>query len=235
MLLDWSYMGSKVPLMLQAVPRTLAIVLAATALGFVFGLLLALVRSYKVPVLSQLAAAYISIVRGTPLLVIMYLFYYGLPELCAALNESLHVSFFPEELNKYAVVIFIFAVYISAYMAETWYSALNAVDYGQMEAALAVGMTMPQALYRIFLPQAIVSAIPNFGNLFISTIKQTSLVFMIQIVDIMAVAKIEAGKSYRYLEMYVIVSLVYWALTLIFERLFIYWEQHYAKYKRHHV
>lgn len=232
MLLDWSYMLSKVPLILEAVPRTMAIVIASTAIGFLVGLLIALIRTYKVPVLSPLAAAYISVVRGVPLLVQMYLLYYGLPELFSILNESYGMTFLPTDLNNYAVAVIIFAVYISAYMAETWYSALNAVDYGQMEAALSIGMTLPQALCRIFLPQALVSAIPNFGNLFISMVKQTSLAFAVQIVDIMAVAKIEAGSTYRYLEMYVIVSLVYWALTLIFEAVFLRMERYYAKYKK---
>lgn len=232
MLLDWDYIWSKLPLVMEAIPRTLLMVLTSAAIGFVLGFLLALARSYKVPVASQLATAYISIFRGVPLLVQMYLVYFGLPELFAHLNESLGVSFFPAEFNKMLIAILIFSLYTAAYQAEVWYSALNAVDYNQMEAALSVGMTLPQALIRIFIPQALVSAIPNFSSLFISLFKQTSLAFSIKVIDIMAVAKMEAGATYRYLEMYVLVAIVYWVLILGFERLFIYLERYFSNQKK---
>lgn len=231
-MLDWDYMLSKLPLIIDAIPRTLLMVLVSAVIGFGFGFVLAIVRSYKVPVLSQLAAAYISIFRGVPLLVQMYLVYFGLPDVFAHLNEAWGVAFFPVEFNKMFIAILIFSLYTAAYQAEVWYSALNAVDYSQMEAAQSVGMTMPQALIRIFIPQALVSAIPNFANLFIALFKQTSLAFTIKVIDIMAVAKMEAGSTYRYLEMYVLVALVYWVLILGFERLFVYLEQHFANQKK---
>lgn len=232
MLLDWDYMLSKLPLIIEAIPRTLVMVLVSAVIGFVFGFILSLIRSYKVPVLSQLATAYISIFRGVPLLVQMYLVYFGLPDLFGHLNETFGVSVFPTEFNKMFIAILIFTLYTAAYQAEVWYSALNAVDYSQMEAALSVGMTLPQALIRIFIPQALVSAIPNFASLFIALFKQTSLAFTIKVIDIMAVAKMEAGSTYRYLEMYVLVALVYWVLIFGFERLFIYLEKYFSNQKR---
>jgi L-cystine transport system permease protein len=232
MLLDWDYMLSKLPLIIEAIPRTLLMVLVSAMLGFVIGFVLALVRSYKVPVLSQLATAYISVFRGVPLLVQMYLVYFGLPELFGHLNETLGVALLPTEFNKMFIAILIFTLYTAAYQAEVWYSSLNAVDYQQMEAALSVGMTLPQALIRIFVPQALVSALPNFSNLFISLFKQTSLAFSIKVIDIMAVAKMEAGATYRYLEMYVLVALVYWVLIFGFERLFIHLEKYFSNQKK---
>ncbi|WP_135546375.1 amino acid ABC transporter permease [Paenibacillus cymbidii] len=233
MLLDWDYMLSKLPAILEALPRTLLLVLVSAAAGFVFGYLLAMVRSYRVPVLAQMATAYISIFRGVPLLVQMYVVYFGLPELFTYVNELFGIDLLPSEFNKTLVALLIFSLYTSAYQAEVWYSALHAVDYGQMEAAYSIGMTLPQAMMRIFIPQALVSAIPNFANLFISLFKQTSLAFTIKIVDIMAVAKLEAGATYRYLEMYVIVALVYWVCILSFEKLFSYLEHFFRNQKKH--
>ncbi|SFL00529.1 L-cystine transport system permease protein [Paenibacillus sp. 1_12] len=233
MLLDWDYMLSKLPLIIDAIPRTLLLVLESAAIGFIIGFLLSIVRSYKIPVLSQLATAYISIFRGVPLLVQMYLVYFGLPDIFAHLNESFAVTFFPTEFNKMFIALLIFSLYTAAYQAEVWYSALRAVDYNQMEAALSVGMTLPQALIRIFIPQALVSAIPNFANLFISLFKQTSLAFTIKVIDIMAVAKMEAGSTYRYLEMYVLIAIVYWILILAFEQLFVYLEKYFSNQKKH--
>ncbi|MDF2723267.1 MAG: L-cystine transport system permease protein TcyL [Paenibacillus sp.] len=232
MLLDWDYMLSKLPAILEALPRTLLMVLVSAAIGFVFGYVLAVVRSYKIPVLSQLATAYISVFRGVPLLVQMYLVYFGLPELFAYGNETLGIDWLPVEFNKTLIAILIFSLYTAAYQAEVWYAALHAVDYSQMEAALSVGMTMPQAMLRIFIPQALVSAIPNFANLFIALFKQTSLAFTIKVIDIMAVAKMEAGATYRYLEMYVLVALVYWVSILAFEKLFAYLEKYFQNQKK---
>ncbi|GAA3403502.1 amino acid ABC transporter permease [Paenibacillus hodogayensis] len=233
MLLDWDYMLSKLPLIIEAIPRTLLLVLVSAFIGFIFGFLLAIVRSYKIPVLSQLATAYISIFRGVPLLVQMYLVYFGLPHLFVYVNEAFAITFFPAEFNKMFIALLIFSLYTAAYQAEVWYSALRAVDYNQMEAALSVGMTLPQALIRIFIPQALVSAIPNFANLFIALFKQTSLAFTIKVVDIMAVAKMEAGSTYRYLEMYVLIAIVYWVLILAFERAFVFLEKYFSNQKKH--
>jgi L-cystine transport system permease protein len=232
MLLDWDYMLSKLPLIIDAIPRTLLLVLVSAAIGFILGFLLSIVRSYQIPVLSQIATAYISIFRGVPLLVQMYLVYFGLPHIFAYLNEAYAVTFFPVEFNKMFIALLIFSLYTAAYQAEVWYSALRAVDYNQMEAALSVGMTLPQALIRIFIPQALVSALPNFANLFISLFKQTSLAFTIKVIDIMAVAKMEAGSTYRYLEMYVLIAIVYWVLILAFEQLFAYLEKYFSNQKK---
>lgn len=225
------YMVSKIPQLLEVVPRMMTIAVVAMILGFVIGFFLALSRLYKVPVISQLSTLYISFVRGTPLLVQMYLLYFGLPKVFKYWNELYNWAL-PTDFNPFIMAIIIFAIYISAYQAETWYAALNSVDYRQMEAALSIGMNVRQAMLRIIVPQALVNALPNFGNLFITIVKGTSLTFAIQLIDLMAVAKIQAGDDYRYLEMYLIVSLVYWAINIIIERLFIYLERYFSRYKK---
>lgn len=228
---ELSYMISKIPLLIEAVPRTLFIAFTSMIIGFGAGFLISLTRLYKVPGLSQLSTIYISFSRGTPLLVQMYLFYFGLPKVFKYWNEAYGLTL-PTDFNPFISAIFIFSLYTAAYQAETWYAALNSVDYRQMEAALSVGMTLPQALLRIIVPQALVNGIPNFGNLLIVLVKGTSLTFAIQLIDLMAVAKIQAGDDYRYLEMYLVVSLVYWVINVCIERLFIYLENYFAKYKK---
>ena len=231
-MIDLAYMIDKVPAILAAVPRTIGMATAAMVIGFFSGLMLAVIRLYRVPLLSQLAAVYISLTRGIPLLVQMYLIFYGLPRVFAWLNAAAGAAWLPTEFNPYVTAVLIFAFYTSAYQAETWYAALNSIDYRQMDAALSIGMTTPQGLARIIIPQAIVNAIPNFGNLFIALVKGTSLTFSIQIIDIMAVAKIQAGADYRYIEMYIVVSLVYWVINALLERLFIQLEKRFSKHKR---
>lgn len=228
-----SYIIEKIPLILEAVPLTLFLATTAMVIGYVAGFFVAIVRLYKIPFISQIASVYVSFARGTPLIVQMYLIFYGLPDLFKWANKSIDLNLFPTDISPIMIAIFIFSVYITAYQSEVWYAALDSVDYKQMEASLSVGMTVTQAFRRIIIPQALVNAIPNIGNLYINIVKGTSLVFVIQIVDIMAVAKIQAGDDYRYLEMYIAVSIVYWVINFTFERLFNKLERNFARYKGH--
>ena len=107
----------------------------------------------------------------------------------------------------------------AGFMAEIIRSALQSVDNGQIEAAHALGMTYPQALRRIILPEAFEVALPTLGNALISIIKGTSLAFTCAVVEITAQGQIIAGKTYRYFEVYVSLAIIYWVITLIIEQL----------------
>jgi ABC-type amino acid transport system permease subunit len=106
-----------------------------------------------------------------------------------------------------------------AYMSENIRSALLSVDTGQMEACHSVNMTTWTALRRIILPQAFVVALPSIGNNFISLLKDTSLVFNISVIEILAQAKIIGSRSFRFFEVYIVVSVIYWICCILFERL----------------
>lgn len=227
---SFDYVVESFPLLLEALPRTLFIAVFAMVTGFIFSFFLAIIRLYKVKILAPIATLYISFFRGTPLLVQIYLIFYTLPEIFQSLNTSFGWSL-PIQFAPMLIALLIFFLNTSAYQAEIWFAALNAVDYGQMEAAQSVGMTVPQALRKVMIPQALVNAIPNFGNIFINLIKGTSLTFTIQIIDLMAVAKIQAADDYRYLEMYLAVSIVYWVVCFFFERVFVHVEKYVARYK----
>ncbi|MBQ9908894.1 MAG: amino acid ABC transporter permease, partial [Treponema sp.] len=112
-----------------------------------------------------------------------------------------------------------FSLNSAAYMSETFRSALEAVDKGQMEACYSIHMTTFQALRRVILPQAFEIALPPLGNSLLALVKDTSLAFSISIVDLMAGAKIMASRSFRFFEIYIVVSFIYWAICFVLERL----------------
>ncbi|XID90913.1 amino acid ABC transporter permease [Paenibacillaceae bacterium WGS1546] len=229
---SWEFAISHFSQVLKGVPVMLFLAVISMVLGTLFGTAIALCRLHKLPVLHQLCALYVSFVRGTPLLLQIYIVFYGLPQLLDHLGQEWGWHLPGQELPPLGFALLAFTVNSSAYLSEVIRGALNATDVGQMEAALAVGMTPSQALKRIIMPQAFVVALPNMGNIFINLIKGTSLAFAIRVVEVMAQAKIIAGDGYRYLEMYVVASLIYWAICWICERLFSRLETAYSRHER---
>jgi His/Glu/Gln/Arg/opine family amino acid ABC transporter permease subunit len=218
-LLDVPYMVAIVPDLLRALPITLQITAVSLALALVVGLATALVRIRRVPGLRQLAAVYVSFTRGTPLLVQIYLAYYGLPKLLNHLDAvqgwQLDVSGIP----AIAFIYLAFTLNVGAYSSETIRASIEAIDRGQMEAALSVGMTTWQGLRRIVLPQAFTIALPSLGNTAISLVKDTSLAFLISVVELMGQAKILGARGLQFFEVYIVVALIYWAVCIVVERL----------------
>lgn len=223
---DLTYMIRSVPEILQGLPNTLAITLVSLILGLLNGFLCALTRIYKVPVLRRIVGLYISFTRGTPLLVQIFLSYYGIPLVLRALNEAWGTNL---NVNGVPVLAFAFLAYslnVGAYMTETVRAAILSVDQGQVEAAYAVGMTGFQAMRRIVLPQAAMVAVPNIGNSLIGLFKDTSLVFTISVTEIMAKARIIGGRSFRNAEVFLAAALIYWAVSFLCERLIAWSEKH---------
>ena len=208
----------KFPAVLEAVPMTLTIAFVAMAFGMVLGFLLALCRIYKIPVLNRLTIIYVSFIRGTPLLVQLYVLFYGLPLCMETVHQWTGLHMPAAAVSPLAYALVAYTVNSTAYQSEIIRSSLKAIDIGQMEAAYACGMTTAQGLWRIVIPQALRIALPNFGNVFIGLIKGTSLVFAVKVVEIMAVAKVIAGDGYRFLEMYFDASVLYWIICFLCER-----------------
>jgi L-cystine transport system permease protein len=208
------------PDVLKGVPVTLAIAAVAMVFGLIFGLLIALCRVYRIPVLNRFFILYISFIRGTPLLVQLYVFFYGVPVLIDYLNGRFGLSMDAEGISPLVYAFIAYTLNTSAYQAEIFRSSINAINVGQMEAAYSVGMTTAQGMLRIVLPQAFLVALPNLGNTFISLIKATSLAFAVKVVEILALARIIANDGYRFLEMYLVASIIYWVICLFFEVVF---------------
>ncbi|MEF3304434.1 amino acid ABC transporter permease [Paenibacillus sp. GYB003] len=229
---DWRFAIEQFPQVLKGVPATMLVAVVSMLLGTLLGSIVALCRLYRVPVLDKLGALYVSFVRGTPLLVQIYVAFYGTPLVIDFLHQEWGWRLPLQELSPLGVALFAFTLNSAAYQSEVIRGALGATDSGQMEAALSVGMTTTQGLLRIVAPQAIVVALPNLGNIFINLIKGTSLAFAIKVVEIMAQAKIVAGEGYRYLEMYAAASVVYWVLCWFCERGFAWLESRFSRHER---
>lgn len=216
---ELNFMLSSVPEIIRFIPITVLMALVSCAIGCVLGILLALARFFKVRFLSRVIAVYVSFIRGTPMLVQLYLVYYGLPLLVKSIIEATGGEYDPNAIPKIVYAFTAFSLNSAAYMSETFRSALEAVDKGQLEACYSIHMTTFQALRRVILPQAFEIALPPLGNSLLALVKDTSLAFSISIVDLMAGAKIVASRSFRFFEIYIVVSLIYWTICFVLERL----------------
>ncbi len=217
-LFDIKMVFTQIPAILKYLPVTLELSIISMIVSLVLGLLLALVKIKQIPILKQLCNIYISIIRGTPILVQLYVTYFGIPLILKYINSKLGTDY---NVNGVASIVYAFvalAVNQSAYNAEIIRGALESVDRGQVEASSALGMTYLQALRRIILPEAFVVALPSLGNAFIGLIKGTSLAFVCSVVEMTAQGKIIAGRTYRYFEVYVSLAIIYWILTAIIEQ-----------------
>jgi L-cystine transport system permease protein len=209
-------MAVSIPRILGRLPVTVGVTFAAMLAASVLGLATALIKIYRVPILGALAAFYVSFIRGTPLLVQLYLMYYGVPRVFDHFNRA--YGWFGElnfnVIPPAAFAIGAFAVNLGAYLSESFRAAIETVDRGQFEAAISIGMTRGQLMRKVVLPQALLAILPNYGNTLISTVKDTSLIFMISVVDIMGEAQIIGARTMKFFEVYIAVSLIYWVTCL---------------------
>jgi His/Glu/Gln/Arg/opine family amino acid ABC transporter permease subunit len=203
--------------LLSSIPVTLEIAVVAAILGLVIGFMLAIFRIKKLPVLSQLTTLYISFVRGTPLLVQIFLSYYGIPMALNILNYEFGTSFNINKIPSMAFVFVAFSLNEAAYMSEAIRASILSVDQKDVEAAHSIGMTGGQTMRRVILPQAMLVAIPNLGNSLISLIKSTSLAFTIGVMEMTGRTKVIAGRNMRFFEAYIGLALLYWALCILVE------------------
>ncbi|KJZ04491.1 MULTISPECIES: amino acid ABC transporter permease [Halomonas] len=202
-ILDLDYMVGLVPILLSYLPLTLGMALAGMALALVLACGLAVIRVLKIPVLNGLTLWFISFFRGTPLLVQLFLFYYGLPQVLSFLTT----------IDGITATIMGLTLHFSAYMAESIRAAIVGVDRSQTEAALSIGMTNGQLMRRIVLPQATRIAVPTLMNYFIDMIKATSLAFTLGVTELMGATQKEAAGSFLYFEAFITVALIYWAIV----------------------
>jgi putative amino-acid transport system permease protein len=196
-------MWGLLPVLLSYLPLTLQMASIAMVFALVIACLLAVVRVSKIPVLNGAALLFISFFRGTPLLVQLFLFYYGLPQLIDALIS----------INGVTAAVLGLTLHFSAYMAESIRAAIVGIDRSQTEAALSIGMTQSQLMRRIILPQATRVATPTLMNYFIDMIKATSLAFTLGVTELMGATQKEASGSFLYLEAFLLVAIIYWVVV----------------------
>ena len=207
-----------IPQIIEYLPVTLELTAVAMAIGIVFGLLIAIIRVNKVPVLSQLAAVFVSLIRGTPVIVQLYVTYFGIPIALRCINMAYGTNY---NVNGIPNIVFAFIALgfnQSAFTSETFRAAIGSVEKGQIEAVKSLGMSGGQVLRRVIFPQAFSVALLPLGNSIISLIKGTSLAFSCAVVEMTAGGKILVGRSARYFEMYLALAIIYWVLTIIIEQ-----------------
>ncbi len=184
---------------------TFTVTLVSIAFALVLGLLAGLGRIAKTRPINLIATVYVEVIRGIPLLVQLFYIYY-------ALGPLLH-------LKGPASAVLAMSICYGAYMGEIFRAGIQSIHKGQMEAALALGMSRTQALWRVILPQTVKVILPPIGNEFIALLKDSSLVSILAVSDLLRRGREYASTTFYYLQAYTIVALIYLVMTLFFSRL----------------
>ena len=207
--MDLDYIAKTFLETLKGVPITLIIMIVAMVLSFVPALFLALGQIYKVKGVRTFSLVYLAFIRATPPILLILFFYSLFPSLLNQFLKSIGSDVDIFKLNPIYYAFIIYSLMTTGSLSEILRSAILTVDKGQLEAAQAIGLTTSQAYVRIVFPQALRSALPNLANLVINIVKGTSLVFVMTIKDITAIARVEASYGYQYFESYFVIFLQY--------------------------
>ena len=187
---------SFVKLLIPGIRVTIPLTAISFSLGLILALTVALIEIARIPVLNQAVRCYVWIIRTTPMIVQLFVVYYGLP------NVGIKLDAFPS-------AILVFTLSVGAYCSETIRAAILSVSSGQMEAAYCVGMNYLQAMWHIVLPQAFRTAFPPLSNSLIGLVKDTSLAYSVALVEILASAQRIAARTYDYFWLYLEAAVVY--------------------------
>ena len=224
--MDLDYIAKTFLETLKGVPTTLIIMIVAMVLSFVPALFLVLGQIYKVKGVRTFSLVYLAFIRATPPILLILFFYSLFPSLLNQFLKSIGSDVDIFKLNPIYYAFIIYSLMTTGSLSEILRSAILTVDKGQLEAAQAIGLTSSQAYVRIVFPQALRSALPNLANLVINIVKGTSLVFVMTIKDITAIARVEASYGYQYFESYFVIFLQYiiicgliqWGFSLLEKR-----------------
>ena len=217
---SFELMWKRIPKLVEKIPITLELAGLAFLISLILGLLIAVVRFKQIKGLNQLAKVFLSIIRGTPMLIQLYVAYYGIPAILKFFNSLFDAGINTNIVPKIVYAFLALGIYQSAFTSETIRAALQSVDRGEIEAAHAMGMTYPQILRRIIIPEALENAMPGIANSLIGLVKGTSLASTCGIIEITYQNSLLAGRDYRYLEGYVALAIIYWIITIILEQIF---------------
>lgn len=193
----WQVVVDSFPQLLsRGLLMTIPLTLISFAIALVIAVVVALVQFARIPVLRQICRFYIWVIRGTPLLVQLYVIFFGLPSI------GVNIDAFP-------AAVLVFSINEGAYAAETIRGALESVPSGQMEAGRCVGMSYVQIMWHVLLPQTFRTAFPALGNELISMIKDTSLAANITVTEMFFQAQRIAGRTYQTMALYLEVAVIY--------------------------
>ena len=199
----------------DGVRNTLVIATFSVLLGTLFGVFMAIARMSKIKPLKIIATVYIEFIRGTPLMVQLMFIFYGLPKVGITFPD---IAWIPN-FSRFAAGIVAMSMNSCAYVAEIIRSGIQAVDKGQMEAARSIGFTYGESMKMVVLPQAVKNILPALGNEFVTVIKESSIVSVIGIGDLMFRTNDVIAVTYRNLPALAIAALIYFAMTFVSSRL----------------
>jgi len=194
------------PFLLKGAYYTVILSLGGMFFGLVMGFGLALMRLSRFKLVSWIARIYVSFFRGTPLLVQLFVIYYGLPQVGL-------------ELDPIPAALIGLSLNMAAYICEILRSSISSIERGQWEAAASIGMTRAQTLRRAILPQAMRTALPALGNSFISLVKDTAQAATIQVPELLRQAQLISARNFEIFTMYLSAALLYWILATVLSHL----------------
>ena len=211
----WDALADVFPRLIGRIPVTAGITLAAFSAGVLLAILLAASRVYRIPVANQFSIFYVSFIRGTPILIQLFICKFALPGLIFLITGVNVGRIWP----LITFVIIAYALNIAAFLSEIFRSAVAGVDIGQHEAAYTVGMTKIQSFTHIIFPQVFRIAIPGISNNLSNLLKDTSLAYgAAGVIDVMGMASANAARTYRYLEGYIGAAIIFFCLCILIER-----------------
>lgn len=213
---DFSLIWNSLPLLLAGAGVTIEITAIAVGLGFIFGLITSVCRLSGVKILQVIAVCYVNIIRGTPMLVQIFLIYFALPMVIG------------ERINPFVAAVAACSINSGAYVSEIFRAGIQSVDKGQMEAGRSLGLSWIQTMRYVILPQAFKHVIPPLGNEFISMTKETSLVSVIGFEELTRRGQLIIAKTYGSFEIWLTVAAIYLVMTLTIARLVSYLERRFA-------
>lgn len=200
--IKWSYAIKVLPNLLRGTVITIKLALLGVIAGIIIGTIVGLIRVNRTKILYQLATVYVEVIRGTPMLVQLVLFFYGLPQIIGYRMEPFTAAFITFGLNS------------GAYTSEIVRGGIQSIDRGQMEAARSLGMSYFQAMWYIVLPQAFRRILPPLGNEFIILLKDTALASTVTLQEMMRVGQIQMARTGQPFPVYVMAALIYLVMTL---------------------
>lgn len=215
--MEWLELARQaLPVLIKGTGYTVFFALSTMVLGLLLGFIVALVRIARIPLLAPLLAFYVSVMRGTPLLVQIFVIYYGLP--------SVGIEFEPVTAGVLSLTL-----NVAAYLSESLRGAIAGVERGQWDAAQSLGLNWWQAMRHVIAPQALRLAVPSLANSLISLIKDTSLVSVITVSELMMVTKDLIAQTFQPLPLYLMAAAIYWVLSALFEQVQQRVERHFGR------
>lgn len=211
--LDFSLMLDSIPFLLSGAVLTVQITAVSVFVGTIIGLVLGLFRSSESKILIAVSTVYIEFIRGTPLLVQLFLIHFGTPQL------------FDISMEAYWSAVIAMSINSGAYVAEIVRGGIQSIDAGQSEAGRSLGLSYIQTMAYIVMPQAFRRVLPALGNEFIALLKDSSLVSVITLEELTRKGQLIIGRSYKPFEIWIMIALFYLIMTMTLSRVVAYWER----------